>query len=79
VAARARARDGRGDRLCGAAEHHEERITLSIDLVPFVCGKRGPQQSAVLGQYGWISVAEPHGQQSARLDVSEENREGSVG
>jgi hypothetical protein len=47
--------------------------------VPFVCGKRGPQQSAVLGQYVWISVAEPHGQQSARLDVSEENREGSVG
>jgi len=36
------ARDGCGDCLRGATEHHEERVTLGIDLAPLVCGKRGP-------------------------------------
>ena len=55
----------RGDRLRGAGEHHEERVTLRIDLVPLVRGKRGPQQDAVGRQDLGIALPEVHRQASA--------------
>jgi len=46
----------RRDRLRGAAEHHEDRVPLGIDLAALMRGKRGPQQGAVDSQYLWVSV-----------------------
>lgn len=37
----------RSDRLCGPGEHHEERVTLGIDLAALVRGRRSPQQGSV--------------------------------
>ena len=69
----------RRDRVRGAAEHHEDRVPLGIDLAALMRGKRGPQQGAVDSQYLWVSVPKVHRQEGAVLDVSVEHREGAAG
>ena len=68
-----------GNRLRGAREHHEERVTLGINLVALARGNRGPQQGSVDGQHLGISVSEVHRQGGALLHVGVQHREGTAG
>src|SRR5262245_20350182 len=69
----------RGDRVARAAEREEERIALTVDLVPSVSAEGCPEQVVMLLEQDPVLVAEPAHEPRRALDVAEEERDRSGG
>ena len=62
------------DRILGAREREEERVSLRVDLVAVVRRERLTDQAAVLGQQLAVSLAQLPKQAGRPLDVGEDER-----
>ena len=72
-------RDRRRDRVRGAAEGHEERIALSVDLVAVVRRERLPQQHLVSSEQIAVPLAPDLPEQRRRpFDVREQEGDGAA-
>jgi len=75
---RALRRHGRGERISGAGECHQERVSLRVDLLPVPFGERVPKKPPMLCQdFRVPCVTEALEQRGGPLDVGEEEGDGS--
>ena len=68
----------RGKRIAGAAERHEERVPLRVDLAAAVTGTRGAHQTIVTAQNLRVALTKPAKQARGTLDISEQERDRSA-
>jgi hypothetical protein len=69
----------RSQRVGGACECDEERVTLRVDLDTAMPLKRVPQQPAMVGEGRCVVRAELVQQPGGSLDVGEQEGDGALG
>jgi hypothetical protein len=67
-----------GDRIAGAREGDEERVTFGVDLATVVLVERRAKHALMLAEHLGVAAAQPRQQPRRTLDVAKQERDGAA-